>query len=96
MQITHLCVTLLHYFQDFNFLGQFNNISMILFQCLVIIVIVLARAGWRGSPVAHVLDPLWLTSITTGGYILILGALLTSYLLGEQIAYKLVNRTKST
>ena len=65
---------------------------MLFFQCLVIIVIVLSRAGWRGSPVAHVLDPLWLTSITTGAYILILGALLTSYMLGEQIAYRLVRR----
>ena len=90
MQITHLCVTPFTLISRLKFLEHINNISMILFQCLVIIVIVLARAGWRGSPVAHVLDPLWLTSITTGGYILILGALLTSYLLGEQIAYKLV------
>jgi hypothetical protein len=57
--------------------------------CLVIIVIVLARAGWRGAPVAHILDPLWLTSITTGAYILILGTILFSYLLGEQVPYKM-------
>jgi hypothetical protein len=52
---------------------------------------VLARAGWRGAPVSHILDPLWLTSITTGAYILILGTLLFSYILGEQIAYKMVS-----
>jgi len=61
----------------------------IIHVCLVIIVIVLARAGWRGAPVAHVVDPLWLTSITTGAYILILGTILFSYILGEQIAYKM-------
>lgn len=57
--------------------------------CLVIIVIVLARAGWKGNPIAHVLDPLWLTSITTGAYVLILGTILFSYILGEQTAYKM-------
>jgi hypothetical protein len=51
----------------------------------------LARAGWKGAPVAHILDPLWLTSITTGAYILILGVILFSYILGEQIAYRMVN-----
>ena len=61
----------------------------------MIIVIVLARAGWRGAPVAHVVDPLWLTSITTGAYILILGTLLFSYILGEQIAYKTVSTFSS-
>jgi hypothetical protein len=51
----------------------------------------LARAGWKGAPVAHILDPLWLTSITTGAYILILGVILFSYILGEQIAYRMVS-----
>jgi len=31
------------------------------------------------------------TSITTGAYILILGTILFSYILGEQIAYKMVS-----
>ena len=61
------------------------------FQGLVIIIIVLARIGWRGATIAHFIDPLWLTSITTGAYILILGTLYFTYILGEQIAYKMVN-----
>jgi hypothetical protein len=66
-----------------------TGILKIVNVCLVIIVIVLARAGWKGAPVAHILDPLWLTSITTGAYILILGTILFSYLLGEQVPYKM-------
>jgi len=61
------------------------------FQGLVIIIIVLARIGWRGATIAHFIDPLWLTSIITGAYILILGTLYFTYILGEQIAYKMVN-----
>ena len=61
-----------------------------LFQCLVIVVFVLARAGFEGSPVNHLVDPYWITSIACGAYVIILATIIITYILGDTVPPKMV------
>lgn len=63
-------------------------------QAINIIVLILARSGFNNNAYHESLyqdpDHRWLTAITFGGYCIILGAILATYLLGDSVSDKLV------
>ena len=62
-------------------------------QLLTVIVLILVRTGFPGGTQASFLhtDHLWLSIIAAGGYIIILGVMLATYVLGDAMPDKTVS-----
>ena len=62
-------------------------------QLLTLIVLIMARTGFPGASRATYadIDHTWLTIIAAGGYVIILGVMLATYLLGDAMPDKTVS-----
>ena len=60
---------------------------------LTLIVLIMARTGFPGGTRATYadIDHTWLTIIAAGGYVIILGVMLATYLLGDAMPDKTVS-----